>query len=397
MAIVITNIVQHFLNQVLNAGKRASLQDITRQKRKPDFNLVKPRSMKGKEMKNDSFIGFVKNLFSFLLGHFLPIQAADFGHKHSDFFGHMRSKIIQDQMNLDLRMFFQNQSQEFTKFFAAMSLENLAQYFAGLRIEGRKKSASPVTNVTKLPSQRLTGQHRFVGSHPLQRLHSRLLIDTKHDAIGRRFQIKPQDSKHLLFKERVGRVEPVSPPPRLQSRFLQPTPNRLDRNRVNDLLLDRRPAKLSKTPSFKSSSDLPGRFEDEFDKSMFLLRGKKRSELRDAVSLSNLSTDFSKSASAISGPYAHEFQVVEQSQHLKFPGSQAKSSWLLNNPEQKASESSTSFADAFSLRSLTQQPQHAALSLRSPRFLSEKDRLKPYTNLGNSVLVEFNYLKNLYI
>jgi hypothetical protein len=119
---------------------------------------------------------------------------------------------------------------------------------------------------------------------------------------------------------------------------------------------------------------------------VFGLRGKTRSELRLSAGPLDLSTGLAKTASSISVPYARGSRVDAQFQHWKSLQRQARPSWLLNNPEPEASESSTSSPDAFSHRVSTQRLMHVAPSLRSPRFPSEIYRPIPYTNLLNSVL-----------
>ena len=319
MAIVILNIVQHFAGQILFAGKVAALQNVAGKKREPNFNLVEPGSVKGKEMKNNAFVGLLKDLFSLLLRHFLPLQAAGLGHQLSNRLRHMGLEIIHNDMNFfsRIRMLFQNQPQETAKFQGTVTFKEAPQHIPLVRIESSKQRSRSMPDVTKLSEERLARQDRFIRSNPFQGLHPRLLVDTKDNALRRRLQVKTNDAKHLLFKERVLGVKPVTRLPGLQSRFFEPVVNRTDGNGFDNLFLNRRALKLPETPGLKSPAHITGRLQDQLDESVFLLRGKKRSELRSAAGLLSPLAGFLKTASAISVPYAREFQADEQFQRLK--------------------------------------------------------------------------------
>ena len=143
MAIVISNVIKDFIRQILLAGKVAAFQDVAGKKREPNLNLVEPGSVKGKEMKDNVFIGLLKDLFSFLLRHFLPLQARGFGHKLSDRFGHVGLEIIHDDMNFfsRIRMLSQNQPQETAKFQGTMPFKDASQHIPLVRVESGKELA----------------------------------------------------------------------------------------------------------------------------------------------------------------------------------------------------------------------------------------------------------------
>ena len=391
IAVVIPDVIQDFIRQVLLAGKVAAFQDIAAQKREPDFDLIEPRGVKGKKVKDNAFVGLLKDLFSFVLRHFLPFQTAGLGHQLSDRFSHRSLEIVHNDVDFfsRIRMLFQNQPQETAKLLGTMPFKDTSQDLPLVRVESGKQRPRAMPDVTELPQERLTRQDRLIRNDPFKGLHPRLLVDTKDNALRRRLQVKPDNPKHFFFKERVGRIQPVTPLPGLDFSFVEPPPDRIQRNRSDDPLSDRLLPKQSVTPRLKSPADLSRRFENKLDKPMFGLRGKRRSELRDAASLSAPLAGFSKTVSSISVPYARGFQDGGQSQRLKSLDLRAKSSWPLNNPEQEASGSSTAFPDASFLRLSTQRPEHGVLSLRPPRFPSEEDRLKPYTNLSNSVLEHY--------
>ena len=386
MAVVVLNVVKEFLLQIFFARKASSPQEVPGEEGKPDLNLVKPGGMKGKKMKDDAFVGLLKNALLFLLRHFLPIQAAQFGHKLSHFLRQMRFEVVHNQVNLPPGMFFHNPFQELTEFSGPVALRKLPRYLARMGVESSKQSHRPMPDVTKLSESGLPRKHQLVREKPLKGLHPRFLIDTEHHAPGRRFQVKSDDPKHLLLKEGVRGVEPVAPSPGFNRGLFEPSVNRRRADRFHDPLFEGRPAKLPETPGLEGPTHLAWRLQDQLNQPVLLTRGKRRSELRYAEGLSGPSIGLSKSASATSERYFLQSQDAGQFGRWPRLGLREELSWPLDPLAERASWSASLFQGTSFLQSSTRSGLAEVLSLRPPRFLNLEDRQKPLTNLRNSVL-----------
>ena len=387
VTVVITNVFKHFVSQILFARKASSLQEVFGEEGKPDLDLVKPRGMKGKEMKDDSFVGSLKNAFLFLLRHFPPAQAAQLGDQLSHLFRQVRFEIVHNQMNLLPGMLFHHPPQEFTELSGAVTLRRTPQEFSRMRVKGSEEIHRPVSDVTKFPQGRFPRQHRLVRKEPFQRLNSRLLIDAQDRTLGWRLQVKSQDPKHFPLKIGVRGIKPVPPLPGFEPGFMKPAPDRIQRNRTNDSFTDRFLLEESVTPSLKGPANLSGRLQDQLDKPMLGLRGKRRSELRYAPSLLDPSVDFLKNVSAISERFFLPSQDLWQSGDLVTPYLPPGSRALATDPFGWLYVPSTVSQARISQRPLTRSVRPGVLSLESPPFSSENYRLNFGTNLSNTVLV----------
>jgi len=386
VAVVISDVMKQFLSQIFFARKASSPEKIPGEEGKPYLNLVEPGSVEGKKMKDDPFVGFLKNALLFLLRHFPPAQAAHFGDQFSHFLRQMRLEIVHNQMNLLPGMFSYHPPQELTKFSGSVPLGRTPQELARMGVEGPKEIHRPVTDVTELPQEGFARQNGFIRTHPLERLDSRLLIHAEDGAPGWGLQVKPEHSKHLPLEIWISRIEPVSPLPGFQRRLLEPAVNRLGRNRADDSLADRFPPKLPVTPGLQRPSHLPGRRQDKLDKPVFGLRGKKRSELRDERGLLALLSSLSKSGPAISGLSSLASVAFGQSRHSRALERPEGSFLPLTHFDKPASALWQPFPERLSHPGSTRSVSASAPSLRSPRFLNEEDRPKPGKNLSNRVL-----------
>ena len=168
---------------------------------------------------------------------------------------------------------------------------------------------------------------------------------------------------------------------------MQPRPNRIQRNRSDNPLTNCFRLERPITPSIESPADLPGRFQYQFNEPMFLLRGKRRSELRFSAYPEVPSTDLSKSSFAISGPFSLGFRAASQSRHGSGLGQHAKLFWRAPHPfEAPYGFLPTSQATPFHQSSALSESL-VALSLESPPVSSERYRPNSGTNLTNSVVV----------
>ncbi len=319
-------------------------------------------------MKDNLFVRFLKNGFPFFLRGGFPIKPAEFGHKLSHFFCHVRFQIVQNHMNFgsSTLVFFCNQIQKFTELFCPVAVKHLAQNFACMRVESCKKRLRSMTNVLKLSQYRISRNHWSVWMKALKRLHPCFLIDAENNTFRRRLQIKSHDVKHLFSKERVFGIQPILPLPGLQSSFFEPPVNRCDRNRFDNSLFNSRALEFSQAPSFKSPSDFSWWFQKQLNERMLFFRKKNRLAPLLAEGLSIPEVDLSETVSAIFQRCFYEFSNLWQFEHWKHLSPPEESPVLSGPPSEGAYNSALSFQDLLSHPVLIQAELVDVLSRESP-------------------------------
>jgi len=386
--VVIVDKLQYSLFKLLSTLKRAALQNASPQDRKPNLDLIQPRSVNRQEVKDNALVWFHQNSFSFLFRHLFPIQSTKISNVFSDFLRRMRFEIIENDVNLFTRIFLTIQQvfQKTQKLFRSLPLEAFSKDFSGVRIQRREQRLSSMTNVIKFPANDLSLDHGFVGESPLESLNTGFFVNTEDGAIGRWLQIQADDIEHFPLEIGIGGVEPIFELPRFQSRFFQPSMNRADRDMGNNVLFRRGSFQLSESPDIEGSTHITGRFGDKLNELMFLLRGKKNSELLSAAYHLDLQDDVGRNVFAISEPSQRSLVNAPQFEH-----------WADHPLPSRLFEFAESpYTKAYKLEQLSQAfafPQGAVrsellwhVSLKSPHLLSEAYRLIPPTNLTNGVL-----------
>ena len=369
--------------------KRAAFQNSSGQNREPNFNLIQPRSMDRQKMKHHSFVLFRQNSFSFLFRHFVPTQATEISDVFSDFFGRMRFEIIENDMDFFARVFFTIQQifQKTQKLLRSLPLEAFPKHFSSVRIQRSEQRTSSMPSVVKLSARDVSLFHGIVWKEPLERLNSRLFVNTEDRASRWGFQVQADDVEHLSFKVGIGGVKPVFELPGLQSSLFQPSMNRANRNAGDNLLFNRRANKLSESPNIKGASRITRRVQDQFNELVFLLRGKKNSELRFGEDHSALRDDLRETVFAISPRYWDGLQAALQFDYFSNPPLREEWFWPEESRDEAAYNNELYAANSSLLPRSTQSKWYDVLALESPPFSNTIYRPISHSNLANSVLV----------
>ena len=100
--------------------------------------------------------------------------------------------IVDDQMHVEVGWYGGfDLIEELAEFDGTMAGITLADHPAGSDVESGEQRCGAMTLVVMATPCRLAGTHRQHGLAAVERLDLRLLVDAKHDGMGRRRNIKP--------------------------------------------------------------------------------------------------------------------------------------------------------------------------------------------------------------
>ena len=124
----------------------------------------------------------------------MDVEPRPFGEPVTDERRLMRAVVIHDDVHVEpprhLRL---NQIEKFAELRRPVSLMELRDHVAGLRIERRKQRGRAVPLVIVGPAFHLARQHRQQRLRPVERLNLRLLIDAEDGGVRGWMQIQPYD------------------------------------------------------------------------------------------------------------------------------------------------------------------------------------------------------------
>ncbi len=178
-----TDIPHELPVEIFGGGEDATGDDVTLDFREPQFHLIEPRGIRGREMQPHSRVCLQK------LG---------------DPRGFVRREVVRNDMDLQARGLIGDEvHQEGDELLGSVSVGRLAKDFARLRIERSvqgERAVSVIFEAMPFRPPRRQRQHRILS---VQRLDRGVLIHTKHGRMLRRIQIQPDDIGRLRLEVRV--------------------------------------------------------------------------------------------------------------------------------------------------------------------------------------------------
>src|SRR6266508_1311418 len=114
----------------------------------------------------------------------------------------MGAVVVQDEMNIQgVGHPGVDRVKELAELDGTVTLVELADDFAALRVEGRKESGRAVACVVVIPPLGLAGPHRKQRLGAIQRLDLGFLVNAENQGLVGWVQIEPNDVANLLDEE----------------------------------------------------------------------------------------------------------------------------------------------------------------------------------------------------
>jgi hypothetical protein len=203
--------------QVFLADEISAAEELSHQDREPEFDLVEPRGVSGREVEGDAMLrlGQERGTRSsgskhagFALHAEASFETAVACHEADDGLGEVDVEIVADDIPLRVgRGAAQHAAEKSREILFGSSIADDALDLAGGNVEGGDQGLSAVPPVFELKSFDLARHHRKIGRAPLQRLNAGLLIDRDGTmgiiGAGREF-VDPANVPAFGFESGVG-------------------------------------------------------------------------------------------------------------------------------------------------------------------------------------------------
>jgi len=279
-----------FLFQVVEAGKVASSDECAAERTQPDFDLIQPRRMRRRKMKDDPFVrrsekrSTLRAIADRRQWAFTPL-----GHDTAGVRTPVRVEIVTHHMDLLSRLVATAERlQALGEYLVRAVWGQPAKDLSRSHLKPGRQATSAMTNVFMFASFHARGRGRpMMRILPLQGLDAGLFVHAHHDFASFRkllgSEVQVHDFQHLAFKLGIGTMQPVMPAMGLDRRLVQKSPDRAPTDRGYDLLGDRRLGQVRHAPVGDRSVSFARRTCGERDDLVLLVRGKKPAVGRSAV------------------------------------------------------------------------------------------------------------------
>src|SRR6266516_3994926 len=228
-------------SKLSDAGEGATPEAFARQDAEPDFDLIEPAAVEGREDEGHAWVGSEPRL---RVG---PLPRVDVVSDDHDPSSAVRGPdaVEEGDHPRDLPVG-----------------GDLDDHVAGADVEGREDVARPVALVLELDTSNSSRGHRDRGVLPRASLDTRLLVHAEQDRPRRRIEVELADRGCLLVEVRVRRVEPVLDAVGFESH----RPQEAAEGRAADLPAEPLPKEqrqLSKAPPREFEAELRGRLDHQ--------------------------------------------------------------------------------------------------------------------------------------